>query len=32
MRVVTVAEMKQVEAFADAHGYSYEMMMVKAEE
>lgn len=30
MRVVTVAEMKQVEAFADAHGYSYEMMMVKA--
>ncbi len=30
MRLVSVGEMKQVEAAADAQGYSYEMMMLKA--
>lgn len=30
MKLVTVEEMKQMEAWADAHGYSYEMMMLRA--
>lgn len=30
MNLVSVAEMKQIEAAADSHGYSYEMMMLKA--